>query len=608
MAEIDDNLRQLVGKLKKMKPGKPLERFITHIRFPRFKNLRSGARVNFDFPITAFVGSNGCGKTSVLHALYGAPERKSTSDFWFATSVDPIESRIDEPQRFIYGHWLHDKQWLPNGGMVETRKAMVKKEGDPEYWEPTKVTSGDEMTPMPEVESDAEFGGPKERVRSLDRWSAVKRNVLYLNFRGELGAFDQFFWFGQLRRHATHSKQDEIRKQAPYLRRVIDSKKGSMVLWGKERVFKNVEVSDQDVEKASTILGKTYDSVRLIEHNLYGGQRGFSAIFSLSGSDYSEAFAGSGEIAVLNLVARVREQPSHTLILLDEPELSLHPGAQKRLLLFLMEECVQKHHQVVFTTHSPHFVEGLPANAIKVFTADASGRFDIVNETHPYAAFNRLGATPPNRIKILVEDQLAKHVVELALKRLAEELWANFDVDFLPGGASTYLTHRIPTLMQGHENTWLLLDGDQRREPSSPASALADDALDDAIKTVTGLDAKSIVLGADGGKDPLADKKQKELRRKYLDWFHRRVRFLPRSCPEEMVLRAVDSAQSPADSQQAKTMLRQHFNKMGLSPTSTDSDAMAQLLFAQATQSNENDDLNHIRNFLEEMLAATGVS
>lgn len=603
MPSIDRELQQLVEKLRAFKPGKPLERFITHIRFPRFKNLRPEARVSFDFPITALVGSNGCGKTSVIHALYGAPERSSTSDFWFSTSVDPIDERDDDPHRFIYGHWLQDKQFLPNGDTVETRKARVKKEGRPEYWEPTKATSGDAMKPMPSVPSDTEFGGPKERVRSLDRWSAVKRDVLYLNFRGELGAFDQFFWFGQLKRDAVHTKQDELRKQAQILRRVINSGKESLIRYGREHVFRNVAVSSEDLDMASAILEKSYAKARRIEHDLYGGLRGFSAVFYIPELNYSEAFAGSGEIAVLNLVVRIREQAKHSLILLDEPEVSLHPGAQKRLLKFLMEECTRKHHQVVFTTHSPHLVEALPSNAIKVFAEDSSGRFDIINETHPYAAFHRLGAPPPGRVKVLVEDRLAKHVVDLALNQLTDGERATFDVDFLPGGASTYLSHRIPTIMM-EKQTWLLLDGDQRRTDSMASSSVAPAKLEEAISKVTGLPATSIAFGADGGNDPEAKKKLQTLHAKYLDFFHERVRFLPGSCPEEIVLRAVDTNASPTNSSEAKTLLRKHIAKLGINATSSDSDAQAQLLLAQRSENNK--DIDTIAKLLRTMLPNAG--
>src|SRR6185436_2050686 len=79
-------LEQNRGNFGKVFPG-----YITHIRFPRFKNMADGVRIEFSFPVTALVGVNGSGKTSVLNALYGAPARKSTGQYWFSTKVDPIE-------------------------------------------------------------------------------------------------------------------------------------------------------------------------------------------------------------------------------------------------------------------------------------------------------------------------------------------------------------------------------------------------------------------------------------------------------------------------------------------------------------------------------------
>jgi len=580
---IDNELQKAVQALSS-KLRKPSERFITHIRFPRFKNLSPRTRIDLGFPVTALVGSNGCGKTSVLHALYGAPERSSTSDYWFATSVDEIDSRESDPQRFVYGHWLKDKKWLPDGGVVETRKALVKKANDPEYWEPTKVTASDEMTPMPNAGENPDFGGPKERVRSLDRWSAVKRDVLYLNFRGELGAFDQFFWFGQLRRGVKHTKQDEIRAKSPLLKRAIDDGLATLSWHNRQRVFQNYEVSEKDLKSASEILGKQYASARLVEHDLYGGQRSRTVVFKTQNVAYSEAFAGSGEMAVVSLVVQVRAQKEGTLILLDEPEVSLHPAAQKRLLHFLLEECRTKQHQIVFTTHSPHLVENLPPTAIKVFIPDASGHFSVLNEVHPYAAFHRLGATSPRRIKVLVEDRLAKHIVELALQQLPEDDRSPFDVDFLPGGADTYFSHRIPTLM--HENNvWILLDGDQKKAERGSSSNISDSQVNETIAALVG--ERKIVYGADGGTDKDSAKRLIEEKRKYIDYVHGRVRFLPRSCPEEIVLKAIDPTAAPKSSEEAKIQLREKLKKLGLSPSSSESDAQAQLLLAQHQEGNE---------------------
>ena len=57
-------------------------------------------------------------------------------------------------------------------------------------------------------------------------------------------------------------------------------------------------------------------------------------------------------------------------ILLDEPEVSLHPGAQERLVEFLFEQIKKHKHQVVVSTHSPSIIRHLPPEAIKVMMVD----------------------------------------------------------------------------------------------------------------------------------------------------------------------------------------------------------------------------------------------
>lgn len=175
----------LVAKLTQLAgspPGKNLPKYISHIRFPRFKNLRPDARIDFNFPVTALVGPNGCGKTSALHAMYGAPRGKSTSDYWFATDLDPIAEGNGEVNRFIYGHWL---KGVPQP--VETRKARVSKSKlksrKPGYFEPTKAVVGDKMDLSPFLPTP-----PARPIRgqSKDRWNPVERPLLYMNFRSEL--------------------------------------------------------------------------------------------------------------------------------------------------------------------------------------------------------------------------------------------------------------------------------------------------------------------------------------------------------------------------------------------------------------------------------------
>lgn len=80
-----------INTIKRMKENGVFKKYIEYIVFPYYKNLVPGTRINLEFPITILVGKNGSGKSSTLHALYGAPHWKSCSDFWFSTEVDPIK-------------------------------------------------------------------------------------------------------------------------------------------------------------------------------------------------------------------------------------------------------------------------------------------------------------------------------------------------------------------------------------------------------------------------------------------------------------------------------------------------------------------------------------
>lgn len=53
-----------------------------------------------------------------------------------------------------------------------------------------------------------------------------------------------------------------------------------------------------------------------------------------SGRNYTEAFAGSGESRLIMLVNDIVNAPKNSLILIDEPEINLHPSAILRFKTF----------------------------------------------------------------------------------------------------------------------------------------------------------------------------------------------------------------------------------------------------------------------------------
>ena len=228
-----------------------------------------------------------------------------------------------------------------------------------------------------------------------------------------------------------------------------------------------------------------------------------------------------------------------SLLLLDEPEVSLHPGAQERLLAFLIRCAKEMKIQVVFSTHSPHLISALPDDAIKTFIPTNDGAFSVIQETHPYAAFSRLGATMNEKILILVEDRLAQSLINQALQLIDDEAMKSlFQIEYLSGGAAALLTHRIPVLMDGTRNVLILLDGDQRKGeiPKSDAIAVAQNPdLEDIILDAVGVSPLFLIDGGVGGGNQV---QRVELQRKYLDWASKYLDYLPLSSPEEIILKA----------------------------------------------------------------------
>lgn len=71
------------------------------------------------------------------------------------------------------------------------------------------------------------------------------------------------------------------------------------------------------------------------------------------GTTHRSDMLGAGVISVIRILAHLFKKRKHGLII-DEPELSLHPLAQKRLIKLIANYA--KERQIVISTHSPYFV------------------------------------------------------------------------------------------------------------------------------------------------------------------------------------------------------------------------------------------------------------
>tara|TARA_B110000879_G_C11148980_1_gene503700 strand:+ start:112 stop:1974 length:1863 start_codon:yes stop_codon:yes gene_type:complete len=520
------------------------DNYISSIRFPYFKNLALNTEILFDKPFTVFVGPNGAGKSSALQALYGCPQGYSVSEFWFSTELDPIIEGEDTRNRYIYK--FKPPGYKKSVEVIQTRSLRAKTEkqdADPDYWETARPKTKDGMSKMPK------FIEAHEELRTKTRWNPVVKKVVYIDFRSELSSYDKFFYFGVFNKgKRIKKKQDFIRSRSKILNRHIKNYKGKVQFWGKgigRRTDSIYSLTEEELDWVNNILNKNYLSAKIIKHTLFNNA-GYSIMFQDQINQYSEAAAGSGEVSVVNCVTRVIQSTNKSLILLDEPEVSLHPGAQIKLREFLLT-FVRKHgHQVVMSTHSEHFVKELPDKAVKLFIPLSSkGRFNVINECSPEQAFIRLGIKSDNRRKIYVEDVLAVHLVEEALKEIDDEMLDRIHVIAYPGGADKILLDLLIQLSINNDNNDLiLLDGDQndhvekndehsiiRAENISKAK---EEFIDDILNEQIGISGKTFSLPKNGGNAPNSEQAV-AMKLSILDCYHDSVKVMNVDTPEELI-------------------------------------------------------------------------
>lgn len=502
-----------INTLQQLRANNVYRRYIEYIRFPFFRNLETDTKITFDFPITFLVGKNGGGKSSTLQSLYGCPKGYSLGDYWFTTELDPIKEFDKNRNCFIYGY-------KDGNETNEVIKQRIHRNNDPDYWETAKPIVG--------------YG-----MLNKKRFSPIEKDVIYLDFRSELSAFDKFFHFLNFSSNKHKTKQDYLRFYSNKLKEAFDQNK-IISYYGSNRNKSKVTLTNIETKIVSEILRKEFETIEIIEHNLFKDW-GISIRLKQKNINYSEAFAGSGETAIVILVHKIFNAPDESLILLDEPETSLHSGAQKRLMSFLLDLCIKKKHQVVISTHSPFLIENMPDESIKVFsTLTSTGKFIINNNRSYKEAFHELEIENTNRKIILVEDKTAKILVDKVLEKLGKQTQDIFEIKYLPGGADD-INQRLTTIMEISENTSVFFDGDQKKvafpidllkitpnEQDTSAKLIA------LIKKQTGCEIKFHLDGGNQAKD-LKEKQISDLAKKYLEYYKENVFYLPENIPEDII-------------------------------------------------------------------------
>jgi len=194
---------------------------------------------------------------------------------------------------------------------------------------------------------------------------------------------------------------------------------------------------------------------------------------------------GAGVQKIINLAIEILYSVPHEenfIILIDEPENSLHSNAQHSLRLFLEELSTSPNLQIIYATHSPSMIDVLSPERIRLFerTNKDDKPTTIINnkpiEDNFYPVRTSLGISPADSllyapITIVVEGETEILGLPLLLKRLHNEKIAGFELahralsvsHFLDGHGSSFEYWCRIAKSQGCKPI-IFVDGDKSRE------------------------------------------------------------------------------------------------------------------------------------------------
>ncbi|MBK7811298.1 MAG: AAA family ATPase [Saprospiraceae bacterium] len=181
---------------------------------------------------------------------------------------------------------------------------------------------------------------------------------------------------------------------------------------------------------------------------------------SFDGIDYSSLNMGAGEQRILLILSQILNTPNYGLILIDEIDLLLHEDALKRLLEVLKEIALEKHLQIIFTTHNHNI---LKVNDIEYRHIQQTAAKTICHiDSNPEALY-RLTGVQIKPYELFVEDDLTKFIS----KQVAHNMGLGRETEVRKfGPAINCFTAACGALLNetdNFENMSFILDGDVYR-------------------------------------------------------------------------------------------------------------------------------------------------
>jgi ABC-type multidrug transport system ATPase subunit len=363
-------------------------------------NLRGIANLDVDlqFPISAFCGANGAGKSTILALAccayhnrddaFKLPKRKTAyytfSDFFIQ------HVREKQPQHVQIRYKIAHDKW---------KKSEDHPNGKGLGWQIRQKKQGGKWT---------------------DYESRVKKPAIFLG----------------IQRIVPHVERSQARSYS--------------------RAFSDVPLKgwEPNVRDAvGSVLGRNYQDFRYLEHSTYS-----LPLVQASGNVYSGFNMGAGENALFEIFSVIYASGGNAVIVIDEIELGLHVGAQRRFVEQLKKICFETKTQVICTTHSKEILDCLP-NEGRFFIEHGSRGSIVTCGISPEFAFSKLGAQGVKELDVFVEDDVAKNLLQAVLP---SQIRTRISIKVI--GSASAISRQLAALYmrEPDEPAIAVFDGDQK--------------------------------------------------------------------------------------------------------------------------------------------------
>lgn len=184
----------------------------------------------------------------------------------------------------------------------------------------------------------------------------------------------------------------------------------------KLKVHNSAAASSRISDWTRKVLAQGYDTITAHQTNVSTRHGDKLSSVTRDGVAYSETNMGFGEGRTLHLIHLLETIPEQSLVLIEEPETSLHQSAQQEFGNYLLDVCAHRHHQILLTTHSEFLLHVLPG-ASRIFLDRSGPSVRPVPGLTAIQAKSFMAEGKVKALNIIVEDETAKAILAAIIRR-----------------------------------------------------------------------------------------------------------------------------------------------------------------------------------------------